>query len=249
MCAGTYYGQELYKVTLLSIAATIFGQLILRFGYFYWFNKKKEFLVPDAVLAIVYIQSVVWVSVTRTHAHTHIHTHTRARTHTHTHYTHIHTTHTHYTHTLHAHTTRTHTYTHIHYTHTLHTHTHIHTHTRTNTHAHIHTYTYTNTHVVLPLITDWYSSVSLPTTDSSSRTTLPVLCLLLHRPVYVSSSHQAMVPVTAELIFPLLSASSSCMRHRPGIHHRSNVRAFFNYMDIDTCLILGHYSTIATISK
>ena len=63
VCAGTYYGQELYKVTLLSFAATIFGQLILRFGYFYWFNKKKEFLVSDAVLAVVYIQSLVWVSV------------------------------------------------------------------------------------------------------------------------------------------------------------------------------------------
>ena len=65
-CAGTYYGQELYKVTLLSIAATIFGQLILRFGYFYWFNKKKEFLIADAVLAVVYIQSVVWVSTCNT---------------------------------------------------------------------------------------------------------------------------------------------------------------------------------------
>jgi len=64
VCAGTYYGQELYKVTLLTIAATIFGQLILRFVYFYWFNKKREFLVADAVLAIVYIQSVVWVNCT-----------------------------------------------------------------------------------------------------------------------------------------------------------------------------------------
>jgi len=62
VCAGTYYGQELYKVTILGCAATIIGQLILRLGYFYWFNKKKEFLVSDAVLAVVYIQSVVWVS-------------------------------------------------------------------------------------------------------------------------------------------------------------------------------------------
>ena len=61
VCPGIYYGQELYKVTLLSCAATIFGQLILRFGYFYWFDKKKEFLIADAVLAVVYIQSVVWV--------------------------------------------------------------------------------------------------------------------------------------------------------------------------------------------
>ena len=76
VCAGTYYGQELYKVAILSITATIFGQLILRFGYFYWFNKKKEFLVADAVLAVVYMQSVVWVSVARTHKHAHTHTHT-----------------------------------------------------------------------------------------------------------------------------------------------------------------------------
>ncbi|XP_065889131.1 transmembrane channel-like protein 7 isoform X2 [Dysidea avara] len=60
VCAGTYYGQELYKVTILGCAATIIGQLILRLGYFYWFNKKKEFLISDAVLAVVYIQSVVW---------------------------------------------------------------------------------------------------------------------------------------------------------------------------------------------
>ncbi|XP_065888479.1 transmembrane channel-like protein 7, partial [Dysidea avara] len=60
VCAGTYYGQEVYKVTLLSCAATIFGQLILRFGYFYWYDEKKEFLIPDAVLAVVYVQSVVW---------------------------------------------------------------------------------------------------------------------------------------------------------------------------------------------
>ena len=90
VCAGTYYGQELYKVVILSIVATIFGQLILRFGYFYWFNKKKEFLVADAVLAVVYMQSVVWVSVT--HHHTHIHTHAHTYTHTHAHiHTHIHT--------------------------------------------------------------------------------------------------------------------------------------------------------------
>lgn len=63
MCAGSYYGQELYKVTLLSCAATIIGQLVLRFGYFYWFDKKNEFLISDAVLAVVYIQSVVWVSI------------------------------------------------------------------------------------------------------------------------------------------------------------------------------------------
>ena len=73
VCAGTYYGQELYKVTLLSIAATTFGQLILRFGYFYWLKKKKEFLIPDAVLAVVYIQSVVWVSDRHTCIHTHTH--------------------------------------------------------------------------------------------------------------------------------------------------------------------------------
>ena len=94
MCAGTYYGQELYKVTLLSIVATTFGQLILRFGYFYWFDKKKEFLVPDAVLAVVYLQSVVWVSVTDMHTHVHTHTHTHIHTHTCT-YTYTHTTHTH----------------------------------------------------------------------------------------------------------------------------------------------------------
>ena len=171
MCAGTYYGQELYKVVLLSIAATIFGQLILRFVYYYWFDKKKEFLVADAVLAVVYIQSVVWVSVMH-----------------------------------------------------LYTHTHTHIHTCTHTPAHLHTHNHIQ--VVLLLITDWYCSVSLPTTDSSSWTTLPVLCLLLHCTVYVSSSHQAMVPVTTEFIFPLLSTSSSCVCHHTSIHHCSNVRTF-----------------------
>ena len=166
MCAGTYYGQELYKVTLLTIAATIFGQLILRFVYFYWFNKKKEFLVADAVLAIVYIQSVVWVSVMCIHTHTHTHTHLNIHLRTYTHYC-----------------VSNHAISHI----------------------------------------GWYSSVSLPTTNSSHWTTLPVLCLLLHCPVYMSPSHQAMVPVTAELIFPFRSPSSSRVCYHPGIHHCSNV--------------------------
>lgn len=75
--------------------------------------------------------------------------------------------------------------------------------------------------------TDWYSSMSTPTTDSSSWITLPVLCLLLHCPVHMSSSHQAMVPVTAKLVFPLLSTGSSCICHCASIHHHSNVRTFF----------------------
>ena len=50
-------------MTIIGCAATIIGQLNFRLGYFYWFNKKKEFLISDAVLAVVYIQSVVWVSV------------------------------------------------------------------------------------------------------------------------------------------------------------------------------------------
>jgi hypothetical protein len=60
-CGGTYIGQELFKVVILDTLVQAFLQLVIQFGYYYWFDEKRVFRIPDAVLAIVYRQALVWV--------------------------------------------------------------------------------------------------------------------------------------------------------------------------------------------